>query len=118
MARIAALLALGLVAALGAAPFPAAPTFQDLMDPGQFPEPQRGLVVPEAFFRDGVRRVVTTGAEITLQTATGEILLGQRIGTQRPVVRLQLGKRLQGGRLTHSGKGFARFTLQPWPETV
>ena len=111
MVRIATLLALALTAMLPGAPFPAAPTFQDLMAPESFPNPQRGLVVAEATLRAGVGRVVTTGAEITIKTSTGEILLAQRIGSQRPLVRLRLGKALQGGELTHSGKGFARFTF-------
>ncbi|MBT3291920.1 MAG: hypothetical protein HN380_31545, partial [Victivallales bacterium] len=111
MVRSATLLALGLALASGAATFPAAPTFQDLMEPAQFPNPQRGLVVAKASLRDGVGRVVTTGAEITIKATTGEILLAQRIGSQRPLVRLRLGKPLLGGQLTHSGKGFARFTF-------
>lgn len=94
-----------------AAPFPAAPTFQDLMDPGQFPEPQRGLVVESAIGDGDTVRIVTTGAEMTVNLAKGEILLAQRIGTQRPLARLRLGQALVGVTVTHGGPGFARVAF-------
>lgn len=94
-----------------AAPYPAAPTFQDLMDPAQFPEPQRGLVVESATVDKGMVRIVSTGAEITVDLAKGEILLAQRIGHQRPVARLRLGQTMTGATVTHRGPGFARVTF-------
>ena len=111
MVRTTVLLALAASVSLPGAPFPSAPTFQDLMSPDSFPEPQRGLVVEHASLRAGVGRVVTTGAEVTVLAATGEIAVAQRIGAQRPLVRLRLARPLLGGTLTHSGKGFARLTF-------
>lgn len=88
----------------------AAPTFQELMDPSVFPEPQRGMVVESARLTGNRLEVVTTGAQFVADLRRGEITCRQRIGHERPVVRLRLGKALRGARLTHRGPGLARVT--------
>ena len=64
---------------------PAAPTFQELMDPKLFPDPQRGMVVESAQVDGDSIRVRTTGADIRISLSTGQIVFGQRIGHQRPL---------------------------------
>ena len=111
MMRLALWLALaGAFAVAHAAP-PAAPTFQELMDPAKFPDPQRGMVVESVAQKGDRVRVVTTGAEIVLAEQTGTVTFSQRIGHQRPLARLELGTRLRGLQVTHSGAGFARVQV-------
>jgi hypothetical protein len=89
----------------------AAPTFQELMDPALFPEPQRGMVVEVAALNDAAWQVTTTGANITADLRRGEVLFEQRVGHRRPVVRLRLGGPLAGARMTHSSRGLVRATF-------
>ena len=104
--RVAALFALCLLA--GAPCRAAAPTFQELMDPSVFPEPQRGMAVESARLAGGRLAVTTTGAGFSVDLARGEVTCSQRIGHQRAVARLRLGRALSGAALTHRGPGFAR----------
>jgi hypothetical protein len=53
---------------------PAAPTFQELMEPERYPEPQGGMVVESAEMDGHVTRVQTTGATIEIDTSSGDIL--------------------------------------------
>lgn len=102
----------------GWAQSPAAPTFQELMDPALFPEPQRGMEVLSSLTHDeGTVEVVTTGAVFLFQPKTGDIVCRQRIGHEREVAVLHLGKPLEGLRVTHSGPGFARVVVEA-PELV
>ena len=55
--------------------FAAIPTFQELMDPGVFPEPQRGMRVESGTESDSGVSVMTTGALITIDGTRGEIAL-------------------------------------------
>ncbi|MBN1346743.1 MAG: hypothetical protein JXQ73_28895 [Phycisphaerae bacterium] len=89
---------------------PAAPTFQQLMDPKLFPNPQRGMVVESAKADGGTLRIRTTGADVAIATSTGQIEFHQRIGHPRPVAVLSLGKPLQGAKITRATKGLARVT--------
>ena len=88
----------------------AAPTFQDLMDPSLFPEPQRGMVVESAKVTPEGLRVVTTGAEFALDGA-GNGVFRQRIGHPREVVRIRIEGLAGAPTLTHAlpGLAFARF---------
>ncbi len=88
-----------------------APTFQELMDPARFPEPQRGMVVESARLDAGYGVVRTTGADMAVDLAKGRIALAQRIGHARPLAVARLGRTLSGAKLTHTGPGFARITL-------
>ncbi|HOX40275.1 MAG TPA: hypothetical protein PL033_20005 [Candidatus Brocadiia bacterium] len=97
---------------------PAAPTFQELMNPDVFPNAQRGLVVESAKAYGGTIRVVTTGADIVIQLAEGTIVFNQRIGSQRPVAKLGLGRALSKAEITHSGPGFARIVVADPPMTI
>jgi len=97
---------------------PAASTFQELMDPTLFPNPQHGMAVESAAIQGRALRVTTTGAEIAVDCATGEALFSQRIGHQRPLVALHLGRPLMGARLTHTGPGFARVTFENPEATI
>jgi len=74
----------------------AAPTFQQLMDPKMFPDAQRGMAVESATMHDGLIRIRTTGAEIAIATATGEIRFSQRLGHPRPLATMKMGEPLQG----------------------
>ena len=91
---------------------PAAPTYQELMDPAVFPEPQRGMVVESVDRRPEGIRVLTTGADIRILLATGEVRLSQRIGHRRELVALKTDTPWTGVRVTHSGAGFARITVE------
>lgn len=91
---------------------PAAPTFQELMQPERYAEPQGGMVVESAEVDGQVIRVQTTGATIEMDTSSGEIRFAQRIGHERPVAALRLGCPLEGGELTHRGPGLARVTFR------
>jgi len=85
----------------------AAPTFQELMDPAVFPDPQRGMAVVSAEIQDQALRVVTTGAELSAD-ASGAAVFRQRIGHPRPVLSLAFEGGLGGApRLTHRGPAFA-----------
>ena len=90
---------------------PAAPTFQELMDPSMFPGPQGGMRVETAVRVDRVIRIVTTGAEIVVDPRAGQVRFGQRIGHERPLASLQAGANWVDVRLTHTGPGFARITV-------
>lgn len=112
MRTIAMLLVAGAIT-LGsafAAP-PAAPTFQELMDPALFPEPQRGMVVEAAEREGATLRIRTTGARIVIDTARGDIEFHQRIGRERALAILRFARPLEGAEITHSGPGFARVTF-------
>lgn len=90
----------------------AAPTFQELMDPAWFPNPQCGLAVESVSVGADSVRVRTTGAEIALQLATGDIQFNQRIDHPRPLAVLHLGRALEGIRVTHSGPGLAWISFE------
>ncbi|MBX7256493.1 MAG: hypothetical protein K1Y02_09045 [Candidatus Hydrogenedentes bacterium] len=96
---------LTLTAATGLA-HAAAPTFQELMNPDVFPNPQRGMQVDSATVSSDALRVVTTGAQFTLNTA-GKGSLRQRIGHEREIVQLQIAGVGALPKLTHTGPGFA-----------
>ncbi len=88
----------------------APPTFQGLMNPQVFPEPQRGLeVVSAAVSGDGLK-IVTTGAELLLGP-TGEAVFRQRIGENRDVARIQIHGVTSTPTLTHTSTGFAFATF-------
>ncbi len=92
---------------------PAAPTFQDLMDPAMFPEPQMGMSVISSRGLDGGGvEVVTTGAIFAIHTHSGDIVCRQRIGREREIAVLRLGQPLEGLQITHSGPGFVRVTVE------
>ncbi len=99
-------------AAINPSALAAIPSFQDLMDPAAFPESQCGMKVETVESHDGVVRIVTTGAEIAVESACGAITLQQRIGHPRPVAALKIGTPLSGVRVTHQGDGFARITVE------
>ena len=115
LALLAALAVLTLPLAYGAGiptpADPATPTFQELMDPALFPDAQMGMEVEAANVKNGTLRIQTTGAEIEADLATGEIRFAQRIGHQRPVAVVRIGKPLTGATVTHSGPGLARVTF-------
>ena len=91
---------------------PAAPTFQDLMDPAMFPLPQRGMKVETASEDGDAIRIRTTGAEVLVDAPRGAILFMQRIGHARPVAVMRFGVALEGAQLTHAGPGFAMVTCE------
>ena len=105
------------VSCCAAAP-PEAPTFQELMQPERYPEPQQGMVVESAEISGHSIRVRTTGATIEFDAPSGEIRFSQRIGHERPVAALRLGRSLKGGSLTHRGPGLARLTFREPALTV
>ncbi|MFO7974214.1 MAG: hypothetical protein R6V12_06240, partial [Candidatus Hydrogenedentota bacterium] len=97
---------------------PAAPTFQELMDPALFPESQRGMKIFRNLTREnGELEVATTGAVFLIRAETGDIVCRQRIGHEREVAVLRLGKPMEGLRVTHSGPGFVRIIVEA-PELV
>lgn len=85
-----------------------APTFQDLMKPDCLPDAQCGMRVESAGLDGQTLRIVTTGAEFTLDEA-GQGLFRQRIGRQRDVLRMQIDCGAKRGpcKLTHSNAGMA-----------
>ena len=89
----------------------AAPTFQELMDPEMFPTPQRDMIVESAENKGDTVRLRTTGAKIEIDLTEGEVRFAQRIGHERDVVTLRLGKALEGAAITHSTPGLARITI-------
>ncbi len=92
------------VSSVAAAP----PMFQALMSPDCLPEPQQAMRVESAELTDGRLRIVTTGAELTLDVAAGSAVFRQRIGHAREVMRLRIEGGLKGeARLLHAGPGFA-----------
>jgi len=90
---------------------PAAPTFQELMDPALCPNPQMGMEVESAQIQEDVLRIRTTGACIDVELATGDVRFSQRIGHERLVAVLHLGQPLEGAAVTHAGPGLARVTF-------
>lgn len=107
-----------MVASVVWAATPAAPTFQELMNPTLFPEPQRGMVVESAEVDGDSVRVRTTGADIRISLSTGQVLFCQRIGHQRPLAVARIPCQLSGARLTHKGPGLARITFEKPKMTV
>ncbi len=89
----------------------AIPTFQDLMDPMVFPEAQRGLLVESVVEKEGAVTITTTGAVVVLDERSGTVAFRQRIGGERSVAMMYLGCPLAGVKVTHSGAGFARVTI-------
>lgn len=90
----------------------AGPTFQELMDPAQFPEAQYGMKVEGATEYKRVVHITTTGADIEIDAAAGTVSLGQRLGHIRPVAVLRIGRPLDRVAVTHRGEGFARVTSE------
>lgn len=90
---------------------PAATTFQELMEPAIFPDAQMGMNVEASTIAEGMLRIQTTGADIEADLTTGDIRFAQRIGHQRTVAVMRIGKPLAGATVTHSGPGFARVTF-------
>ncbi len=90
---------------------PLAPTFQELMDPTLFPDAQMGMVVESTQLKEGNLRARTTGADIEADLVTGDIRFGQRIGHERTLAVLRLGRALEGAKVTHAGPGLARITF-------
>ncbi|MBI2299747.1 MAG: hypothetical protein HYU66_12545 [Armatimonadetes bacterium] len=84
---------------------PAAPTFQELMDPALYPRPMHGMRVEGATLAEGRLRVVTTGAVIELDSAAGEVRFAQRIGHPRPVAVLRFGRPVSGLKLVQQTDG-------------
>jgi len=113
MAKLAAVMwaALAWLLAATAAAGAGAPTFQELMDPKMFPEPQRGMTVEAAVLDKASWQVRTTGARINADLRRGEVRFEQRIGHQRAVVVLRLGTALRGGQMTDHGRGLARIAF-------
>jgi hypothetical protein len=124
MNRTTAIIALAVfVAALAHAGMPtpedpAAPTYQELMAPEMFPDPQRGMAVESAELDGGTVRIRTTGADIAMDLAKGEVRFKQRIGHERDLATLRLGTALSRAKVTHSGPGFARVTFEQPAMTV
>ena len=110
--------AVSCVVSLAQAAGVSAPTFQELMDPNLLPEPQCGMQVESATQQDDTIRVVTTGAEITLDTTKGEVRFEQRIGHQRRVATLGLGRQVQGAKILRSQPGLALITCERPKTTV
>ena len=96
----------------------AIPTFQDLMDPAVFPEAQRGLTVESVVEQDDTVTITTTGAVMLLDAKSGTVDCRQRIGGERLVAMLYLGKPLHGVKITHNGTGFARVTIEEPKATI
>ena len=71
------------------------PTFQDLMNPDLFPEPQCGMLVEQAEVVNGTLSVLTTGAEFSLHT-TGDGIFKQRIEYSRPVLNIKFENGFDG----------------------
>ena len=71
------------------------PTFQDLMNPDLFPEPQCGMLVEQAEVVNGTLSVLTTGAEFSLHT-TGDGIFKQRIEHSRPVLNIKFENGFDG----------------------
>ncbi|HJN16353.1 MAG TPA: hypothetical protein QGH10_12700, partial [Armatimonadota bacterium] len=88
-----------------------APTFQDLMAPEMLPEAQMGMRVEGVSRRGGAIRVLTTGADVRINLAKGEVRFGQRIGARRTVATLRTGRAWSGATVTHDGEGFARIVI-------
>ncbi|MDQ1257519.1 MAG: hypothetical protein QG656_2125 [Candidatus Hydrogenedentes bacterium] len=100
-------MSLGLALWAACAAHGAAPTFQELMDPAVFAEPQRGMTVERAVVEGDALTVVTTGAEMTLDAA-GKAVFRQRIGHPREVVTVYVeGANASAPELTHRGPGLA-----------
>ena len=88
-----------------------APSFQDLMAPEMLPDAQMGMRVEAVSRRGDVLCVTTTGADIRINFAKGEVRFGQRIGARRTVAVLRTGRAWSGVTVTHDGEGFARITV-------
>lgn len=65
------------------------PTFQELMNPDLFPDPQCGMLVEKAELSNNNLLVQTTGAEFLLNTS-GEGIFKQRIDHPRPVLSIKI----------------------------
>ncbi len=90
---------------------PAAPTFQELMDPALFPDAQMGMSVEQAGLIGESISIRTTGAHFDIDTVSGDVKFRSRVDRIRHVATLHLGCRLEGALITHSGRGFARVTF-------
>lgn len=90
----------------------AAPTFQELMNPALFPDPQCGMRVESASADTSGARVQTTGAQFQIDAAAGLITLTQRIGHERDLAALRFDTPLEGLALSHNTPGCALLTIQ------
>lgn len=105
--RIGLALTLGVLCLAHALPsHAAAPTFQDLMSPSAFPDAQRGMTVEEVKSSADSLKIVTTGAECSLD-ATGQAVFRQRIGHPRELLRLRIKGLSNLPKPSHQGPGFA-----------
>lgn len=85
---------------------PAAPTFQELMQPDMFPEPQRGMAVESADANADSIAVRTTGALFSIN-ADGAVSAAQRIGHERTLAVLHLDRPLATTEVLKEGPGFS-----------
>ncbi len=81
------------------------------MAPEMLPEAQMGMRVEGVSRRGGAIRVLTTGADVRINLAKGEVRFGQRIGARRTVATLRTGRAWSGATVTHDGEGFARIVI-------
>ena len=107
--------ALGLITPLFAQPVVPAKddpyvTAVELLKPQWFPDASYGMAVEDA--RDGdVATVTTTGAEFSINKATGEIECKQRIPEKRTVAKIKLpAGAMTELKLSHKSSGAAIFT--------
>ncbi len=91
---------------------PAAPTFQELMNPALYPRPMRGMRVERSpVTYGGGLQLLTTGAVVDFIGGSGEVRFEQRIGHRRPMVRLRFGRPLAGVQLGQQTDGFALVSV-------
>jgi len=100
------------VASLARSAPPAAPTFQELMDPALFPDPQRGMKVEGAAVGPGgVAHVQALGATVAITPSRGEIVFHQRIGHPRPMAVLRFAQPITGVRVVKATAGYALLAI-------
>jgi hypothetical protein len=99
----------GLALAAGAAAAAASErmTFQQLMDPGVFPDAQFGMQVESVVADGGDYTITTTGAVIHIAGTSGTLEFRQRLGHARTIATMRLPGALHGGVVRQEGPGFA-----------
>lgn len=90
----------------------AAPTFQGLMNPASFPEPQFGMRVESADIADQRLQIRTTGAVMEMDLRSGRGIFRQRVGAERGVLAVEIAGIDGPADVTHRGPGLA-FVRHP-----
>ena len=86
------------------------PTFQDLMDPGVFTKPMRGMEIESAILTDHFLTVETTGTRMIWNLQQGKISFAQKLVHAREVLEVEI-QPVSQAKKSHHTRGMTFVSL-------